>query len=327
MIVDRRRETIDHSMFRNIGDYLRPGDCLVVNDTKVLPARLLGRRLKTGGRWEGLFLESLEPPFVKMMTKTRGSPALGETIEVEGSSRRLAHAGEIDGATKIELPSGTSIDELLAEAGRVPLPPYIRRGQESPIDRERYQTIFANRPGSAAAPTAGLHFTPKLLDSLRRAGVLVERITLHVGVGTFQPIKTDDISKHVMHRERCEIEVETARRLTAVKRAGGRIVAVGTTSARTLESALQLGRKADNGGANSTTVEIPPFNGSTDLYVRPGFRFEAVDSLITNFHVPKSSLIVLVSTFADRKLMRRAYAEAIERRYRFFSYGDAMLIV
>jgi S-adenosylmethionine:tRNA ribosyltransferase-isomerase len=317
LVMDRLSGHRQHRVFRELGVFLRPGDRLVLNDTRVIPARLYGRRVKTGGVWEGLFL-SEESGRWKMLTKTRGRIEPGERIAVEGRDLELEHGGPADdGSTWVIPPAGVSIHELMEEVGHIPLPPYIRRGRDEPADRNRYQTVYADpaHPGAVAAPTAGLHFTPELLARLAAQGIGVERVTLHVGPGTFQPVKVDRIDEHRMHAEWCELTPAVAERLRATRAAGGRVIAVGTTVVRTLESAAR------------GTGQLEPFAGPTDLFIRPGFEFRAVDAMITNFHVPKSTLVMLVAAFAGRENILNAYKDAVQREYRFFSYGDAMLLV
>jgi S-adenosylmethionine:tRNA ribosyltransferase-isomerase len=318
MIVRRASGQIEHSHIRHLPEFLKADDCLVFNDTKVIPARLVGRRDRTNARWTGLFLSADEHGVWQVLSKTRGKLEPGEAIVVLSWDVRqtitLRLLAKLEGgvwAARPE-PMGQPL-EILERIGRVPLPPYIRDGEMVEEDIATYQTVFAERPGAVAAPTAGLHFTPELLAELTRRGVAQERVTLHVGVGTFRPITAARLDEHPMHSEWCSLSPEVAERLRSHKQAGRRIVAVGTTVARTLETA-------------SASGEIHPYDGQTDLFIRPGFTFRACDALLTNFHLPKSTLLILVRTFGGDELIRRAYAEAIEERYRFFSYGDAMLI-
>lgn len=319
MVVDRGRQSIEHSHVRDLSGFLTPGDCLVVNDTRVVPARLVGHRTRTGGRWHGLFLSSDERGNWQVLSKTRGKLEPGETITLE--DRRLFPGIELRMLAQLEAgiwavrPEATEpVFELLEQYGRVPLPNYIRGGEMVDADRERYQTVFASRPGAVAAPTAGLHFTPELLASLGASGIEVCRVTLHVGIGTFRPVAVARLQDHTMHREHGAIEPVSVEALHRCRRAGRRIVAVGTTTVRVLETAALSG-------------ELCPWAGETDLFIRPPHQFRAVDALLTNFHLPKSTLLVLVRTFGGDALIRRAYEEAIAERYRFFSYGDAMLIL
>jgi len=318
MLVDRASGQIEHRHIRDLTEILRPSDCLVFNDTKVIPARLVGRRDRTNARWTGLFLGADEHGVWKILSKTRGKLEPGEAIVVLSWDVRqtitLRLLSKLEGgvwAARPE-PMGPPL-EILERIGRVPLPPYIRDGEMIAEDVEQYQTVFAECPGAVAAPTAGLHFTPELLTALKRLKIQQERVTLHVGIGTFRPITAERIEDHAMHSEWCSLSAETAERLAEYKRAGRRIIAVGTTVARTLETAAASGK-------------IQTFSGETNLFIRPPYRFQAVDALLTNFHLPKSTLLILVRTFGGDQLLRKAYVEAIADHYRFFSYGDAMLI-
>jgi S-adenosylmethionine:tRNA ribosyltransferase-isomerase len=305
MVIDRANGSIQHRHVRDLPDLLRPHDCLVVNDSRVVPARLLGKRTLTGGGWEGLFLSVENDDRWRLLAKTRGKLEPGETVTLINrlgvDDIRLEMFEKQPGGVWLARPE--SSDEtyaLLDRVGRVPLPHYIRGGEMVEEDRGRYQTVYARQPGSAAAPTAGLHFTDELLVRLVDAGITPVRVTLHVGLDTFRPIDAATLAEHHIHIERCRAE-------------GGRIVAVGTTSARILETA-----------ARSATLQ--PWVGHTDLFIRPPYQFRAVETLMTNFHLPRSSLLVLVRTFGGDELIMRAYEEAIRERYRFYSYGDAMLI-
>ena len=318
MLVSRASGQIEHRHIRDLPEILRPDDCLVFNDTKVIPARLVGRRDRTNARWTGLFLGADEHGAWKILSKTRGKLEPGEAIVVLSWDVRqtitLRLMSKLEGgvwAARPE-PMGPPL-EILGRIGRVPLPPYIRDGEMIEEDIEQYQTVFAEHPGAVAAPTAGLHFTPELLATLARMGIAHERVTLHVGVGTFRPITAERIENHQMHSEWCSVSAETAGRLADYKRAGRRIIAIGTTVARTLETAAAGG-------------EIKAFSGETNLFIRPPYPFQAIDALLTNFHLPKSTLLILVRTFGGDQLLRTAYEEAIADHYRFFSYGDAMLI-
>ena len=318
MVVRRDRGQIEHTHVRNLPEIVRPGDCLVFNDTKVIPARLVGRRDRTGARWSGLFLNADEHGVWQVLGKTRGKLEPGEAIIVVSWDVRqtitLRLLTKLEGgvwAVRPE-PMGEPL-EILQRVGRVPLPPYIRDGEMVEEDVEKYQTVYAERPGAVAAPTAGLHFTPELFAELTRRGIEQQRVTLHVGIGTFRPITAERLDEHPMHSEWCSLSPPVAERLRMLKQAGKRIVAVGTTVARTLETAASGG-------------EIRPFSGQTSLFIRPPYQFRACDALLTNFHLPRSTLLILVRTFGGDELIRRAYKEAIEEGYRFFSYGDAMLI-
>lgn len=319
MVVHRAENRIEHSYVRDMPEFLKPGDCLVFNDTRVLPARLVGRRERTGARWTGLFLAADDTGNWQILSKTRGKLEPGEAITVMSwdlrDSIRLRLLTKLEGgvwAVRPE-PMGEPV-ELLERIGRVPLPPYIREGEMVDTDVQTYQTVYAREPGAVAAPTAGLHFTPELLERLTQDRIEQAFVTLHVGVGTFRPITAERLDEHAMHSEWCSVSAEVVEMLKRCRRQGDRVVAVGTTVARTLESA-------------SADGSLLPFAGHTDLFIRPPYQFRSVDALLTNFHLPKSTLLVLVSTFAGQELMQRAYQIAIEERYRFYSYGDAMLIL
>ena len=314
MVVRRGSDQFEHRTFADLPEYLRAGDILVRNNTQVVPARLLGIRERTGGKWEGLFLRANVDGTWQLLATTRGRPVVGEAVVVEGGLR-LELEGRGAGGTWLARPNlDEPPTELLARYGHVPLPPYIRKGRDDPSDRLRYQTVYATEPGAVAAPTAGLHFTDRLLAALGAKGVGVVDVTLHVGIGTFRPIEAERIDDHTLHAEWAEIRLDAARILNHAKRAGGRIVAVGTTSARTLETSARGG-------------EFSPFAGETALYLRPGHEFRGVDALVTNFHLPRSSLLVLASALAGHETIRAAYAEAVRLGYRFYSYGDGMLIL
>lgn len=308
--LDRASGRTTHRVFTDIVDLLAPGDALVLNDTRVIPARLIGRR-PTGGEAEVLLLEPLSPG--RWQALVRPGRRLREGAVVEVADGRLTATieglGE-DGTRIVALEHEGDLLPLLEEIGRPPLPPYIDREAEE-ADRDRYQTVYAHTPGAVAAPTAGLHFTPALLDEIRTRGVSVGAITLHVGLGTFRPVRADRVEDHVMHEERFEVPEQVA---TQVNDRSGRLVAVGTTVTRALESV------ADEDG------RIRPGRGSTDLFIYPGYRFRAVEALLTNFHLPRSTLIMMVSAFTGRQRIMRAYREAIDEGYRFYSYGDAMFI-
>ena len=320
MVIHRATGHIDHVSVRDLPSFLRAGDAMVVNDSKVIPARLIGYRAQTRGRWEGLFLRE-ENGIAELICKTRGYIQPGEEIVVRDPEGRetqklIVVSGSERGHMLLKPEPEMPWFELLESNGRVPLPPYIRDGQMTTMDKERYQTVYARTPGSVAAPTAGLHLTPDLIQRVRTAGVALVSLTLHVGLGTFRPIQTATLAEHKMHSEFAQITEPVVKRLASCRSEGGRIVAVGTTSARTLETAAMAG-----GGA------LIPWSGQTDIFIRPGHTFKAVDVLLTNFHLPRSSLLVMVSTFATRELILEAYRKAIEQEYRFYSYGDCMLIV
>ena len=314
LVVDRRDASLTHRTFCDLPELLQPGDLLVLNNTQVMPARLLGKRLATGGKWEGLFLREDTQGRWELLCQTRGRLGPGVVIEVEPGPLRLHLEEKMPDGHWLARPEPAGPPpELLAKHGHVPLPFYIRKGRETPGDRDRYQTVFAERPGAVAAPTAGLHFTPQLLDRLAAKGVTSAFVTLHVGLGTFQPIQSDDFKQHHMHREWCELPSATTDAIRECRKRGGRIVAVGTTCVRVLETAALRG--------------LEPGVGETDLFIYPPFEFRATDVLITNFHLPRSTLLLLVSALAGSDLLRQAYAEAVRMEYRFFSYGDAMLIL
>ncbi len=325
LVVHRDTGALEHRLFREIGAYLRPGDLLVANRSRVIPARLRGIKDQTGGAVELLLLavrsdlgtdcwEALVRPGRRVREGQRlifGDGALtAEVISRAAGGGRVVRLRAADG----------DVASALARVGTVPLPPYIRAPLSNP---ERYQTVYARVPGSAAAPTAGLHFTPELLAALRAQGVGLAYVTLHIGLDTFRPIEESDVAQHHIHSEEIELDAETAERINVARRAGGRIVAVGTTAVRVLESAAR--RAAEQARASDNVVV--PLRGPTSLYIIPGHRFRAVDVMITNFHLPRSTLIVLVSAFAGRELILHAYAEAVKDRYRFYSFGDAMLLL
>jgi S-adenosylmethionine:tRNA ribosyltransferase-isomerase len=313
--VSRQDHQITHHVFSQLPQLLNSGDLLVLNDTCVVPARLVGHRARTGGRWEGLFLRVTADGSWELLSQTRGRLVPGETIEIDPGPLTLVLAGKSSAGRWLARPEppGAVLD-LLGRHGRVPLPPYIRKGQAGAADPERYQTVFARRAGAVAAPTAGLHFTGEVLERLEQAGISRTFITLHVGPGTFQPIQVEDVTQHHMHAEWGELPETAADAIGTCRQRGGRIVAVGTTSVRALETVAASG-------------PIRPWSGETGLYIYPPYSFRAVDALITNFHLPRTSLLLLVSAFAGVELIREAYRIAIVERYRFYSYGDAMLIV
>ena len=320
LVLDRASGCVVHRTFADLPALLAPGDLLVLNDTRVVAARLVGRRQATGGRWEGLFVREHPGGRWELLVRTGGTPAPGEILLAEDASSRRPSPLELELVEKT--PSGRwlvaprqagATESLLAAYGRIPIPPYIREGRADDADRDRYQTIYARRDGAVAAPTAGLHFTPELFAALEARGVERAFVTLHVGPGTFQPVKVDDVTQHRVEGEWGEVPAATAEAVRACKARGGRVVAVGTTSTRVLEGAAV-------GIGNA-------WSGIVDLTVCPPFAFRVIDGLITNFHLPRSSLLLLVSAFAGVDAVRAAYAEAVEARYRFYSYGDAMLIL
>ncbi len=311
LVMDRRGQSLEHAYFRDLGRYLRPGDILVLNQTRVIPARLYARKLPGGGRVEVLLLQREDDLTWEALVGGKGLK--------EGRRIQLENVPEIDlQAEIVQVLSGARrrlrferpIDDLLTSAGHVPLPPYIH----TPLaDPERYQTVYARRPGSAAAPTAGLHFTPQLMSALQSQGVAFANVTLHVGLDTFAPVTEETPQEHQIHSEWCQVPVETVAAIHRARCLGGRVIAVGTTSVRTLESAMQSG-------------DLLPYEGATSLYILPGYSFRLVDAMITNFHLPRSTLIMLVSAFAGRESTLQAYRTAIQEGYRFYSFGDAMLI-
>ena len=312
LVLGKQDGSIRHEVFRNITQYLNAGDCLVINNTKVIPARLFGEREGTGASIEILLLkrkendiwETLVKPGKKAKPGTRiifgGGLLTGEVVDVVEDGNRL-----------IQFSYEGIFEVILDQLGQMPLPPYITHTLQ---DKNRYQTVYAKYDGSAAAPTAGLHFTPELLDEIRAKGVKIAEVTLHVGLGTFRPVKVENVQDHHMHSEYYEVTEEAARLINETKQSGGRVIAVGTTSCRTLESAA-----ADDGSLSAKS-------GWTDIFIYPGYTFKVIDALITNFHLPESTLVMLVSALAGRDNIMNAYAEAVRERYRFFSFGDAMFI-
>jgi len=314
LVLDKKKENIDHKHFYNIIDYLQAGDVLVLNNSKVFPARLIGKKKETGGKME-VFLHKHEKDTVwQCLIGGRGAQ-VGLSIEFDKGLVCEIIKNNEDGTWDVEFnKSNKTMMTIVDRIGKVPLPPYIKRGNRSQkSDVINYQTVYADKVGSVAAPTAGLHFTPALLKKIKAKGVQLEYVTLHVGMGTFAPVKVDDITKHKMHAEWAEIKKETIKKIVQAKKEKRRIVAVGTTSARTLESAFK-------------DLKIESFSGWTNIFIYPGYKFKVVDALITNFHLPKSSLLMLISAFAGRKKIFKTYQEAIKEKYRFYSYGDAMFI-
>ncbi|HOW92162.1 MAG TPA: tRNA preQ1(34) S-adenosylmethionine ribosyltransferase-isomerase QueA [Anaerolineaceae bacterium] len=311
MVMHRNDNTLTDSVFHQLGLYLRKGDLLVINQTRVIPARLFARK-KTGGKIELLLLKQLETGVWEALVGGKGLRK-GVIVTVEGGPEAEI-IEELDGSQRI-IRFLQPVDQLLAHIGQMPLPPYIH---EELHDPERYQTVYAAVTGSAAAPTAGLHFTPWLINQLEEQGIQFARVTLHVGLDTFAPVNEEDPLEHRIHTEWCEIDTATAERVNQTRAAGGRVIAVGTTSVRTLESAAV---------SSGMTGQVAPYNGQTGLFILPGYEFKIIDGMITNFHLPRSTLLMLVSAFAGRERILNAYQKAIERGYRFYSFGDAMLIV
>ncbi len=311
MVLDRSDDSITHKRFYDVIDYLNPGDVLVVNDTRVIPARLLGERIPTGGACEVFLLKQLAPK--RWETLVRPGKKLRPGAQVSfGGGRLVATIAETTdaGGRIVDFECGGSFEAALDALGEMPLPPYIH---EKLVDKERYQTVYARAEGSAAAPTAGLHFTSELMERIRQKGVEIVPVLLHVGLGTFRPVKADDIRDHEMHSEYFEVTKEAAAKVNAAKARGNRVVAVGTTSVRTLESAAEDGR-------------LVAKKGNTNIFIYPGYKYQLVDALITNFHLPGSTLIMLVSALYDREKILAAYDTAVREGYRFYSFGDAMLI-
>ena len=311
LVYNRATKSIEDKVFSDIIDYLNPGDVLVRNTTRVIPARLYGTRPETGGKMEFLLLRRIDEKHWECLVKPGRRAKVGLTFKISDELSATVTEMREDGNRIIRLNYDGIFEEILDRAGEMPLPPYIK---EELQDGERYQTVYSKINGSAAAPTAGLHFTQELLDKLAAKGVREAYITLHVGLGTFRPVKAEEISEHHMHSEFCMISKETADIINETKRAGGRIVCVGTTSCRTLESLAD-----ENGYFHEASAW-------TDIFIYPGYKFKAMNALITNFHLPESTLVMLVSAFADREKILNAYNIAVQERYRFFSFGDAMFI-
>ena len=308
LVYDRSEKTIEDRVFSDIIDYLRPGDVLVRNDTRVIPARIFGHREETGGTMEFLLLRRIDGKRWECLAKPGRRAKPGLTFRVSDELSVTVIDTLEDGNKIIELQYDGILEEILDRVGEMPLPPYIT---EKLQDQSRYQTVYAHENGSAAAPTAGLHFTPELLERISDKGIDIVDVLLHVGLGTFRPVSVDNVEDHHMHSEYYRCTDEAAERINAARRSGGRIIAVGTTSCRTLESI------ADDDGI------VHAGSGMTDIFITPGYKFKAVDALITNFHLPESTLMMLVSAFASREEVMRVYAHAVEERYRFFSFGDA----
>ena len=311
LVYNRATKSIEDKVFSDIIDYLNPGDVLVRNTTRVIPARLYGTRPDTGGKMEFLLLRRIDEKHWECLVKPGRRAKVGLTFKISDELSATVTEMREDGNRIIRLNYDGIFEEILDRAGEMPLPPYIK---EELQDGERYQTVYSKINGSAAAPTAGLHFTQELLDKLAAKGVREAYITLHVGLGTFRPVKAEEITEHHMHSEFCMISKETADIINETKRAGGRIVCVGTTSCRTLESLAD-----ENGYFHEASAW-------TDIFIYPGYKFKAMNALITNFHLPESTLVMLVSAFADREKILNAYNIAVQERYRFFSFGDAMFI-
>lgn len=313
LVLDRKNGEITHKRFYDIADYLNEGDLIVANDSRVLPARIYGIKDKTGARVEFLLLKQISGNRWETLCKPGKKAREGAKFSFgDGLLTATVHEVKDDGNRIVDFDCDENFFSTLDKIGQMPLPPYIT---EELKDKERYQTIYSHELGSAAAPTAGLHFTEELMDKLRAKGVNIAYVTLHVGLGTFRPVKVDDVTKHKMHSEHYEIPKQTAELIKKTKQNGGRVIAIGTTSCRTLESVA-----AEHG-------EIIPCEGFTDIFIYPGFEFKVLDGLVTNFHLPESTLIMLVSAFAGYDNIMNAYKTAVEKRYRFFSFGDAMVIL
>lgn len=313
MVLDKKTGDIEHKIFRDVVDYLQPGDCLVLNNTKVIPARLFGVKEGTEAKIEILLLKRKENDIWETLVKPGKKCKPGVKISF-GEGLLTGEVLEVveDGNRLIQFHYDGIFEEILDQLGQMPLPPYITHQLK---DKNRYQTVYAKYDGSAAAPTAGLHFTPELLKEIEEKGIDIARVTLHVGLGTFRPVKVDEITDHHMHSEFYQVDEEAAKKINRAKDSGHRVICVGTTSCRTIESA------ADETG------HLKPTSGWTEIFIYPGYKFKILDGLITNFHLPESTLIMLVSALAGREHVLAAYEEAVREKYRFFSFGDAMLII
>ena len=312
MVLNKKDGEVEHKVFKNIIDYLNPGDCIVLNDTRVMPARLYGAKEGSGGKMEFLLLKRYEDDIWETLVKPGKRGKVGAKF-VFGNGELKAEIVEVldNGNRKVKFYYDGIFEEVLDRLGEMPLPPYIEEKLE---DRERYQTVYSREVGSAAAPTAGLHFTEELLQAIREKGINIAFVTLHVGLGTFRPVKVEDIQEHEMHSEYYILDKENAEIINNTKKSGKRVIAVGTTSNRTLESI------ANEDG------EVKEQSGYTSIFIYPGYKFKIVDAIITNFHLPESTLIMLISAFSTREIVMNAYKIAVENKYRFFSFGDAMFI-
>ena len=312
MVLDRKNKTIENKIFKDIIDYLEPGDCLVRNNTKVIPARLYGVNEETGANVEFLLLKRIEGDIWEVMVKPGKKLMPGARVNFGNGALKAEILEKLDGGNrKVKFEYSGIFNEILNEIGLMPLPPYIH---EKLKEKDRYQTVYAKYEGSAAAPTAGLHFTDKLFEKLKEKGVEVANVTLHVGIGTFRPVKVENIEEHDMHSEHFYIKAEDAEKINKAKKEGHRVIAVGTTSCRVLESI------ADENGY------VKEVEGDTSIFIYPGYKFKCLDALITNFHLPESTLIMLVSALAGKDFIMQAYEEAVKEQYKFFSFGDAMFI-
>lgn len=312
MVLHRNNETIEHKIFKDIIDYLKPGDCLVRNNTKVIPARLYGVKEKTGANVEFLLLNRIEGDTWEVMVRPGKKLMPGARVDFGDGILKAEIIDKMEGGNrKVKFEYDGIFNEILDQIGLMPLPPYIKEKLEK---KEMYQTVYAKYDGSAAAPTAGLHFTEELLNQIKAKGVEIANVTLHVGIGTFRPVKEENIEDHDMHTEHYYIKAEDAEKINNTRKNGGRIIAVGTTSCRVLESV------ADDNGM------VKEIEGDTNIYIYPGYKFKCIDGLITNFHLPESTLVMLVSALAGRDFILDSYKKAVEEKYRFFSFGDAMFI-
>ena len=312
MVLHRNNKTIEHKTFKDIIDYLNPGDCLVRNNTKVIPARLYGKK-DTGANIEFVLLNRIDGDIWEAMVRPGNKLKPGVNVEFGNGILKATILDILPGGTRrVQFQYEGIFNEILDKIGLMPLPPYIHVSLK---DNNRYQTVYAKYDGSAAAPTAGLHFTPELLKKIEEKGVKIANVTLHVGIGTFRPVKEENIEEHQMHTEHYYIKEEDAKKINETKQNGGRVIAVGTTSCRTLETI-----------ADEKTGMVKPCEGDTGIYIYPGYEFKCIDGLITNFHLPKSTLVMLVSAFAGREFILNSYNEAVKEKYRFFSFGDAMYI-
>ena len=313
MVLNRKEQTIEHKIFKDIIDYLKPGDVLVRNNTKVIPARLYGKK-ETGAKVEFLLLNNIEGDIWESIVRPGNKLHVGTKV-IFGDGILEAEILEVmpGGTRKVEFKYDGIFNEILDKIGLMPLPPYIH---ESLKEKDRYQTVYAKYDGSAASPTAGLHFTPELLEKIQEKGVEIANVTLHVGIGTFRPVKEDTVEAHKMHSEHFYIKQEDVDKINKAKQEGRRVIAVGTTSCRVLESI-----------ADENTGMVKPIEDDTEIFIYPGYKFKCIDGLITNFHLPQSTLLMLVSALAGKEYIMKAYKEAVKEKYRFFSFGDAMLII
>jgi S-adenosylmethionine:tRNA ribosyltransferase-isomerase len=321
MVLNRKNKTIEQKKFYDVIEYLNEGDCLVLNDSKVIPARIFGTKESTGAKVEFLLIKRLEGDVWETMVRPGKKLKVGDTVSFteDGSFRAVIKDYGEDGTRHAEFIYDGIFLERLEEIGQMPLPPYIERTSDDD-DKDMYQTVYANQEGSVAAPTAGLHFTEELLQKAKDKGVRIARVTLHVGIGTFRPVKVENIEDHHMHFEEYSVSEEAAQIVNETIERGGRIISVGTTSSRTLESAAVFDEEKGR-------YFLEAGNSATEIFIYPGYKFKLVDGLITNFHLPKSTLLMLISAFYDREEILKAYELAVKEKYRFFSYGDAMLII